>query len=128
MGLGSDRSWLLLTFCRYLARCGRAGRTFVSRAAHCGDGVEILASGTSGHITKRGREQQFGVQTRPERYILFTTIDVVTRNIGFRIDGPGKLEVRGRVAKLWHEDHDKALGRRRRKDVARRNRGWVRIG
>ena len=85
--------------CRTPADPKRFARSFnVSETIDRGDGIKIATAGRCIHIAKRGRKQQLGIYARSGARSLLASIDVVTRDIGCRVDGPGKIEVTGRSA------------------------------
>src|SRR5579863_5420456 len=94
---------------RHLARCCRACRALVAGAIHCSDGIEVPAAGHYIHIAKRRSKQQLGIQLVPRSTLLLRSIDIVTGDIVFRADGPGKVEVGGRRIARGNEYDYQAL-------------------
>src|ERR1700726_3699620 len=69
-------------------------------------------------ITIRRGEQQIGSKKLARRAFLFTPIDAITGQVGFKIDGPGQVDF-GRLGRAPYNDSgDNPLRDRRRKDVA----------
>src|SRR5271168_4548251 len=106
-------------FDRRFAGCGCAGGAFAADAIHCRDGVEVAVARHDIHIAKRGSTQQLRILLLARRSFLFNSIDVVTGDIVFRADGPGKVEVGGRGGLRGDQDDDEALRRGGRESVER---------
>src|SRR5437879_13700989 len=70
-------------------RC--AGRALISSAVYGGHGIPIAVAGLYRRITNRGRGQQILGEKLAPTALLLTSIDAISGQIGFKIDGPGEV-------------------------------------
>jgi hypothetical protein len=70
----------------------RAGLALVARAVDGGHTIPVVMAGQYRRISIRWREQQIRSQKLSPCPLLFTTIDAIASQVGFKINGPGKVD------------------------------------